>query len=132
MNNSTILNFFRSIYTQTAGLDKFNKAAKLQAGSFDSQSLGQQKSVPTLASQIPVEPKFKGNKPVSITYEEIGLFPRSFVRVFDRFLKQLFSDVEGLVIEEYRFYRYIILTAFKTMFIILVVPLFVNLCSKNY
>jgi hypothetical protein len=31
---------------------------------------------------------------VSITYEEIGLFPRSFSRVFDRFIKQVFSDVE--------------------------------------
>nr|AYQ94605.1 chloroplast envelope membrane protein [Chlorosarcina stigmatica] len=132
MNNSTILNFFKNIYNQTAGLDKFNKAAKLQTVSFESQSLVQPKSVPTLASQISAESKFKANKPVSITYEEIGLFPRSFVRVFDRFLKQLFSDVEGLVIEEYRFYRYIILTAFKTMFILLVVPLLVNLCSKNY
>ena len=46
---------------------------------------------------------------VSITYEEIGLFPRSFSRVLDRFLKQLFSDVENLVIQEYRFYRYLFL-----------------------
>lgn len=35
-------------------------------------------------------------KVVSITYEEIGLFPRSFSRVFDRFLKQVFSDVDNL------------------------------------
>ena len=46
---------------------------------------------------------------VSITYEEIGLFPRSFNRVFDRFFKQLFFDVENLVIQEYRFYRYLFL-----------------------
>jgi hypothetical protein len=35
-------------------------------------------------------------KVVSITYEEIGLFPRSFNRVLDRFIKQVFSDVDNL------------------------------------
>ena len=59
------------------------------------------------------------DKVVSITYEEIGLFPRSFSRVLDRFLKQLFSDVDNLVIQEYRFYRYLFLTTIKTIFILL-------------
>ena len=27
---------------------------------------------------------------VAVTYEEIGLFPRSFNRVFDRFFKQIY------------------------------------------
>lgn len=69
---------------------------------------------------------------VSITYEEIGLFPRSFNRVFDRFFKQLFFDVENLVIQEYRFYRYLFLTTVKCVFILISVPLFVNFCSKTY
>lgn len=69
---------------------------------------------------------------VSITYEEIGLFPRSFNRVFDRFFKQLFFDVENLVIQEYRFYRYLFLTTIKCVFILLFVPLTVNFLSKNY
>lgn len=69
---------------------------------------------------------------ISITYEEIGLFPRSFNRVFDRFFKQLFFDVENLVIQEYRFYRYLFLTTVKCLFILISVPLFVNFCSKNY
>lgn len=69
---------------------------------------------------------------VSITYEEIGLFPRSFNRVFDRFFKQLFSDVENLVVQEYRFYRYLFLTTVKCVFILISVPLFVNFCSKTY
>jgi hypothetical protein len=69
---------------------------------------------------------------VSITYEEIGLFPRSFNRVFDRFFKQLFFDVENLVIQEYRFYRYLFLTTVKCVFILLFVPLTINFLSKNY
>nr|BBE24859.1 chloroplast envelope membrane protein [Raphidocelis subcapitata] len=69
---------------------------------------------------------------VSITYEEIGLFPRSFNRVFDRFFKQLFFDVENLVIQEYRFYRYLFLTTVKCVFILLFVPLTINFLSKHY
>jgi hypothetical protein len=69
---------------------------------------------------------------VSITYEEIGLFPRSFNRVFDRFFKQLFFDVENLVIQEYRFYRYLFLTTVKCVFILVFVPLTVNFIAKNY
>jgi hypothetical protein len=72
------------------------------------------------------------DKVVSITYEEIGLFPRSFSRVLDRFLKQLFSDVDNLVIQEYRFYRYLFLTTIKTIFILFFVPFLVNFVAKNY
>jgi hypothetical protein len=69
---------------------------------------------------------------VSITYEEIGLFPRSFSRVLDRFLKQVFSDVENLVIQEYRFYRYLFLTTFKCLLILFFVPFLVNFLAKTY
>lgn len=69
---------------------------------------------------------------VSITYEEIGLFPRSFNRVFDRFFKQLFFDVENLVIQEYRFYRYLFLTTVKCLFVLIFVPLGINFFAKNY
>jgi hypothetical protein len=69
---------------------------------------------------------------VSITYEEIGFFPRSFSRVLDRFLKQVFSDVENLVIQEYRFYRYLFLTTLKCLLILFLVPFLVNFFSKNY
>lgn len=69
---------------------------------------------------------------VSVTYEEIGLFPRSFSRVFDRFIKQVFSDVEDFVLQEYRFYRYLFLTTFKCLFILLFFPFLVNLLAKNY
>ena len=69
---------------------------------------------------------------VSVTYEEIGLFPRSFSRVLDRFLKQVFSDVENLVIQEYRFYRYLFLTTVRCLFILFFVPFLVNFVAKNY
>ena len=69
---------------------------------------------------------------VSITYEEIGLFPRSFNRVFDRFFKQLFFDVDHLVIQEYRFYRYLFLTTVQCVFVLLFVPLTINFIAKNY
>jgi hypothetical protein len=52
--------------------------------------------------------------------------------VLDRFLKQLFSDVDNLVIQEYRFYRYLFLTTIKTIFILLFVPFVVNFLAKNY
>jgi len=69
---------------------------------------------------------------VSVTYEEIGLFPRSFSRVTDRFLQQIFSDVDNLIIHEYRFYRYLFFTTLKSLLILLCVPLLVNFIAKNY
>lgn len=69
---------------------------------------------------------------VSITYEEIGFFPRSFSRVLDRFLKQVFSDVENLVIQEYRFYRYLFLTTLKCLLILFLVPFLINFFAKTY
>jgi hypothetical protein len=69
---------------------------------------------------------------VSVTYEEIGLWPRSFSRVLDRFLKQVFSDVETLVIQEYRFYRYLFLTTVRCLAILFFVPFLVNFFLKNY
>jgi hypothetical protein len=64
-----------------------------------------------------------------ITYEEIG-FSKIFSRVLDRFLKQVFSDVENLVIQEYRFYRYLFLTTLKCL-ILFIVPFLVNFSQKN-
>lgn len=69
---------------------------------------------------------------VSVTYEEIGLFPRSFSRVTDRFLQQIFSDVENLIIHEYRFYRYLFFTTLKSILILFFVPILINLFAKNY
>lgn len=69
---------------------------------------------------------------ISVTYEEIGLFPRSFSRVTDRFLQQIFSDVDHLIIHEYRFYRYLFFTTFKSLLILFCVPFLVHFLAKNY
>ena len=71
------------------------------------------------------------NQQLSITYEEIGLFPRSFNRVVDRFFKQIFSDV-GVVIDEFRFYRYLFFTTVRCLFLLIVIPVFVHFCSKIF
>ena len=52
--------------------------------------------------------------------------------VIKGFFKQLFFDVENLVIQEYRFYRYLFLTTVKCLFILIFVPLGINFLSKNY
>nr|AYQ94903.1 chloroplast envelope membrane protein [Microspora sp. UTEX LB472] len=76
----------------------------------------------------------KNNKrqPLSIIYEELGLFPRSFNRVLDRFFKQVFSDVETLVLMEYRFYRYLFLNTLQCFFLLIFVPFLVHFFSKTY
>jgi hypothetical protein len=79
-----------------------------------------------LASETPKQ------QVLSVTYEEIGLFPRSFNRVFDRFFKQIFFDVDNLVIQEYRFYRYLFFTTVKCLFLLFFLPLGINFLSKNY
>jgi len=51
--------------------------------------------------------------------------------VYDRFIKQVFSNVENLVIQEYKFYRYLFLTTLKCLFLLFFVPFLVNLLSKH-
>lgn len=96
---------------------------------YKSSAFPQKSSNSTLSRFLDTQ---KQQQVVSITYEEIGLFPRSFNRVFDRFFKQLFFDVENFVIQEYRFYRYLFLTTVKCLFILLFVPLSINFLAKNY
>lgn len=75
----------------------------------------------------------RDGKLVKITYEEIGLFPRSFNRVFDRLLKQIVSeDIAELALQEYRLYRYLFLTTIKCLLSIIVIPLTINFMAKNW
>ena len=75
----------------------------------------------------------RDGKLVKITYEEIGLFPRSFNRVFDRVLKQILSeDIAELALQEYRLYRYLFLTTIKCLASIILVPLLINFAAKNW
>lgn len=75
----------------------------------------------------------RDGKLVKITYEEIGLFPRSFNRVFDRVLKQILSeDIAELALQEYRLYRYLFLTTIKCLVSIIFIPLVINIIAKNW
>lgn len=120
-------------YIKAGGFD-----TGIQSSGFSSQTGTTAAGVPQVSQVTHLTQNFRRNvseskqEVVSITYEEIGLFPRSFSRVLDRFLKQVFSDVENLVIQEYRFYRYLFLTTFKSLLILFFVPFFVNFLAKNY
>ncbi len=112
--------------------NNFNSMASEKANSFlPPSSKGPRKNQPFIAPSKGVGEVSK-QEVVSITYEEIGLFPRSFSRVWDRFFKQVFADVENLVLQEYRFYRYLFLTTVKCILILSFVPFFVNVLAKNY
>lgn len=75
----------------------------------------------------------RDGKLVKITYEEIGLFPRSFNRVFDRLLKQILSeDIAELALQEYRLYRYLFLTTMKCLASLFIIPLVINFAAKNW
>ncbi|CAM5999094.1 unnamed protein product [Sphagnum balticum] len=68
---------------------------------------------------------------ISVSYEELGFFPGSFRRVFDRFIKQLFYDVENLAVKEYRIYRYLFLTSIKCILTLLFVPFLFSFIAKQ-
>lgn len=117
------------------GVSRNEPISEINNQFFDSKGLDKAKrNTEKPRSSWPLDMGQKTNRQdiVSITYEEIGFFPRSFSRVFDRFLKQVFSDVENLVIQEYRFYRYLFLTTLKCLLILFFVPFIVNYLSKAY
>ena len=119
-------------YKETNGVSTNKYIANVSYTAFGQRSFQQGGCCKTFVSKRDSSYYTDKDKVVSITYEEIGLFPRSFSRVLDRFLKQLFSDVDNLVIQEYRFYRYLFLTTIKTIFILFFVPFLVNFAAKNY
>jgi hypothetical protein len=68
---------------------------------------------------------------VEITYEVIGVLPRSFGRLYFRLINQVFSNVANLVMQEYKLARYLFLITLKCFFILLFVPFLVNLLAKQ-
>jgi hypothetical protein len=118
-----------SVYDDRAGKGKV-RGTENPPNDFPTEGWERERS-PFKGGRSSRTPDTKGEV-VSITYEEIGLFPRSFSRVLDRFLKQVFSDVENLVVREYRFYRYLFLTTLKCLLILFFVPFFVNWIAKTY
>jgi len=66
------------------------------------------------------------------TLEQTGLIPRSILRTFERFLKQLFPGAEMLVIQEFRISRYQVIVSVRCLITLIFVPVVVNLVSKSF
>lgn len=64
--------------------------------------------------------------------EQTGLIPRSIIRTFERFRKQLLPGSEMLVIQEFRISRYQVIVSVRALLTLLLVPLLVNLFSKSF
>jgi hypothetical protein len=62
--------------------------------------------------------------------EQTGLIPRSIIRTFERFKKQLFPGSEMLVIQEFRISRYQVIVSVQCLLTLIFVPLLVNILSK--
>ena len=65
-------------------------------------------------------------------YERTGLIPRSIIRTFDRFRKQLFTGGETAVIHSFRVSRYQIIVSVKCLLSLIFIPLVVNFIAKTY
>ena len=66
------------------------------------------------------------------TIEQTGLIPRSILRTFERFRKQLLPGAEMLVIQEFRISRYQVIVSVRCLITLIFVPLLVNLVSKSF
>jgi CemA family len=64
-------------------------------------------------------------------FEQTGLIPRSIIRTFDRFRRQLLKGAEKSVIQEFRVSRYQVLVSVKCLIKLIIIPLLVNFTTKN-
>ena len=64
--------------------------------------------------------------------EQTGLIPRSILRTFERFRKQLLPGAEMLVIQEFRISRYQVIVSVRCLITLIFVPLLVNSVSKSF
>lgn len=65
-------------------------------------------------------------------FEQTGLIPRSIIRTFDRFRKQLFKGGKTAVIQEFRVSRYQIIVSVKCLISLIFIPLLVNFLARTY
>ncbi len=64
--------------------------------------------------------------------EQTGIIPRSIIRTFDRFRKQLLPGSEKLVIQEFRISRFQVLVSVKCLLSLTIIPLVFNFLLKNF
>ena len=65
-------------------------------------------------------------------FEQTGLVPRSIIRTFDRFRRQLLKGAETSVIQEFRVSRYQVLVSVKCLVTLIIIPLVVNFLAKTF
>lgn len=65
-------------------------------------------------------------------FEQSGLIPRSIIRTFDRFRKQLLPGAEKVVIQEFRISRYQVLVSVKSLLALIFIPLILNFLLKSF
>jgi hypothetical protein len=65
-------------------------------------------------------------------FEQSGLIPRSIIRTFDRFRKQLLPGAEKVVIQEFRISRYQVLISVKSLLALIFIPLILNFLLKSF
>nr|YP_009105951.1 chloroplast enveloppe membrane protein [Gloeotilopsis sterilis]AIT94744.1 chloroplast enveloppe membrane protein [Gloeotilopsis sterilis] len=65
-------------------------------------------------------------------FEQTGLIPRSIIRTFDRFKKQIFPGGEFLVLQEFRISRYQVLVSVKCLLSLIFIPLLFNFFVKFF
>jgi hypothetical protein len=70
--------------------------------------------------------------PTKRPVEEIGLVPRSIIRTFSRFIKQIFFETTDLVVQEFRISRYQVLVSIQCLFLLIFIPLLTNFLATNF
>jgi hypothetical protein len=66
------------------------------------------------------------------TFEQTGLIPRSIIRTFDRFIKQLFPEAKKQVLQEFRISRYQVIISVQTLAILILFPSVISFLVKNF
>ena len=64
--------------------------------------------------------------------EQTGIIPRSIIRTFNRFRKQLLPGADKLVIQEYRISRSQVLVSIKCLLMLTLIPLLINYFLKTF
>ena len=65
-------------------------------------------------------------------FEDNGLIPRSIIRTFDRFRRQLLPGTEKSMLAEFRVSKFQILVSVRCLVKLLLIPFFTNLLVKNF
>nr|YP_009106209.1 chloroplast enveloppe membrane protein [Binuclearia lauterbornii]AIT94994.1 chloroplast enveloppe membrane protein [Binuclearia lauterbornii] len=64
-------------------------------------------------------------------FEQTGLVPRSIIRTFDRFTKQLLPGAETSVLQEFRISRYQVLVSVRCLLILIFIPMGISFLAKT-